>query len=87
MSETITAPATRERRPTRSQVHLKPLTPAQARYVEKARRETLGILLSTDVSSWLVLRAIVDKGHATVIERDGGRPAGKILAVRVREAS
>lgn len=86
MDETVTAPADRPRRITRSHVHVKPLTRAQEHYVKLARTRPGNVLGVEDVPSWLTLRAIVDKGHATALEREGGRPAGRILAVRVREA-
>ena len=85
MNEVVPAGAGREVRITRSQVFLKPLTAAQQRIVDAARAGSGIIDGEADKVGWLTLRAIVDKGHADIIERDGGRPAGKILSIRVKE--
>lgn len=78
-----TAGEYRSVRATRTRVFTKPLTAAQREYVEVGRRAAGRVLAVEQVPSWLTLQAIVDKGYAEVLERDGGRPAGKILSVRV----
>ncbi len=61
------------------------LTAVQEFWYKQAQRvDRQGILTSNDVS-WLTLRALVEKGWATVLEREDGREAGKILRVRVLE--
>lgn len=72
---------------TRTQVFRRPLSAMQRALVEKAQSDPArhGIIVAED-ASWLTLRSIVDKGWADIIEREGGRVAGKILAIRVRGA-
>lgn len=80
MNETVSIPADRPRRITKSRVHLKPLTAGQAALVELARTRA-GRLLDGNDAGWLTLRAIVDKGAAEVVEQ---AKTGKILSIRVR---
>lgn len=87
MNETVSIPADRPRRITKSRVHLQPLTIGQQRLVNfaRARADFPGMLFAlNDKINWLTLRAIVDKGAAEVTDQ---LKTGKILVIRVKPAA
>lgn len=55
--------AGRRIRPTRTNVHTQPPTPAQ---LDRMHQHRNGVVTAGDRQSWTVLRGIVDRGHATV---------------------